>query len=244
MNQREEWLLNEFSNACAIRVTNQCDQECRHCCFRSSPKAVGQMSIQTCEKINAWTPNRIILNIMGGEFSILKNYPELLVALSKNRSHIRLVTNGFWVTDPKKFVKTIGLIKKASCRLVAVAISTDQWHKDSENGDVAISFIEEFDVDVKLTIMEHLPIKDVKPIGRAWDNNIAIKSQDPACQKQCNMIIREDGMICLCPFGYFPWKHFNKTTWDKAQKHVFKWRAQKIAKGMNCHLCMKSINEH
>jgi hypothetical protein len=199
------------------------------------------MSVKMCERINAWVPRHVVLNIMGGEFSILEDYPEILVALSRGRNHIRLVTNGFWADKGReKFFQTMKQIKLASCKTIDVAVSVDSWHKKS-NGD-AVKFLKESDMGICLIKPPNLSIADITPVGRAWDNGI-VPDYDIqcSCESMCSMTITEDGMLSRCPFGYFPWKQFNETTWDDAQDYIWGWRSEKLAEGMNCHLCMETV---
>ncbi len=200
------------------------------------------MSAQTCEEINRWLPQYVTPNIMGGEISVLDNYPELLTALAKNRLKIRIVTNGLGIdADPETFVKTINTIKQTQLTRITVMISTDKWHDDP--GHSAVEFMKEHDILIDRLEYGNIGLEGIVPLGRAYDNRdkIGTMTQDPACLTHCGMIIIENGMICLCPFGYFPWKHFTKTTWDEAQEHILEWRARRIEEGMNCHLCMESV---
>lgn len=234
------WKSDSVSNACVVRVTNQCDQRCRHCCFRSGPECVGQMSVKMCERINAWVPKKFILNIMGGELTVLDNYPEMLVTLARGRNRIRLVTNGFWSKkNIDKFFDTIRQIQQIGCHNIDIAVSNDQWHIHNR----AIDLLKNSGSEIKWIDTDGFGIDDITPIGRAWDNNIAPRGVvECSCESMSNMIITENGMVCLCPFGYFPWKHFGKITWADAQEYIWGWRSEKLAEGMNCHLCMEQEN--
>lgn len=237
----DKWIDSSKSSACVVRMTNQCDQRCKHCCFRSGPDQIGQLSVKTCGRINAWVPKKVVLNIMGGEFSVLDNYPEMLVAISRGRSDIRLVTNGFWASDnPNKFYDAIKQMQDAGCPEIDVVVSHDSWH--GKHGDLAISLLEANNTGITLIKTGELGVDDITPIGRAWDNGIAPNGNiQCSCQSMCNMIITEDGMLGRCPFGYMPWKHFSETTWADAQDYIWGWRSEKLAEGMNCHLCMEIV---
>lgn len=245
MTTHDEWLkiwkASEIANACLIRVTNQCDQKCKHCSSRSGPECIGQMTVDMCEKINIWTPCGVFFNVMGGEFSVLDNYPELLLALVKNKRHIRLVTNGFWAhQDPDKFLDTLKKIKnETTCQKIEITVSSDIFHRP-EQSKHAITLL----MDNKDWLMTDTTVgfdtKDVSPIGRAWDNNICpMDTVKCDCHNMCNMTIIENGMVCICPFGYFPWKHFEQTTWEEAQEYIWSWRAEQLVKETTCDTCMK-----
>lgn len=238
-----KWKRDKIANACILRVTNQCNQKCRHCVFRSGPKCVGQMSVKMCEEINAWVPKEIVLNIMGGEVTVLKNYPELLVALARNRSCVRFVTNGFWADeDPDEFFDTMRRMKEASCSSLEVAVSHDSWHQ--QKNPRAALLLEQNSCDLGITLVEtgELEIDEISTVGRAWDNNLrGHVFSSRSCEAMCNMIITEDGMLGRCPYGYLPWKHFSKTTWYEAQEDIWGWRSEKLADGMDCHMCMETV---
>lgn len=232
------WSLSNVSTSCVVRVTNQCDQKCRHCAFRSGPDQVGKMSVQMCREINSWVPRKILLNIMGGEITVLPDYPELLIALSEGRGHIRMVTNGYLSKNPSKFWDTIRQIRKRSCYKVEVAVSQDQWHEKQSH--IAISLLADNEVGATPVETSNIFLEDITPVGRAWDNGLC--SNYPTkrkCEIMSNMTITEDGMITRCPFGYFPWKHFSETTWHDAQEYIWGWRSERLSEGMNCHSCME-----
>jgi len=179
---------------------------------------------------------------MGGEVTVLDNYPEMLVALSSGRDRIRLVTNGFFANTVADIGRFVGAMEElvAVCEHIEVAVSEDQWH--SSPGDRAVKLLDENDLGVELVQTGDLGIDDIIPIGRAWDNGLAPRGTvQCSCERMCNMIITEDGMIGRCPFGYFPWKHFSETIWGDAQEYVWGWRSEKLAEGMNCHLCMETV---
>jgi len=182
---------------------------------------------------------------MGGEFSVLENYPEMLVELARNRIHVRLVTNGFWGQTADGISKFLNTRKKMMevCVRVSICVSTDEWH-NSLSYSGAVEMLQAIDFGPDFT-PSTLRIEHIAPVGRAWDNNIAgsdnVHRTHCSCKSMSNMIITEDGMISRCPFGYFPWKHFSKTTWEDAQDYVWGWRSEKLAEGMNCDSCMKIV---
>ena len=236
----DRWNASNTSAACVVRVTNQCNQQCIHCAFRSGPKYIDHMSTATCEEINRWIPSKIAPNIMGGEITVLRDYPEMLIALAKDRDYIRIVTNGQWSRKSrtrKKFVTAMSILAKI-CKTVDVAVSTDKWH-DRIWPD-ALDIIRTECPNIVVIDPGHLDKTAIVPIGRAWDNNLALNSEKwTQCTIMTNMIISENGMICRCPFGYFPWKHFTETSWHEAQEYVWRWRSEQLNEGMTCDSCMK-----
>ena len=235
------WMFDSVSNACIVRVTNQCNEKCRHCAFRSGPDRVGQLSAKTCEKINAWVPMSVKLNIMGGEFSILDNYPSLLVAIAEGRKDIHLVTNGFWAhNNIDKFFGAMIDVKDVLSGNVSISVSSDSWHRT--RGLFAQQLLKDIGEYVATVETDELHDEAIVPVGRAWDNNVATtRNHLCACKQMCNMIITEDGMLCKCPFGYFKWKHFSETTWENAQRDILLWREEMLQDGMNCNGCMEKV---
>lgn len=241
----DKWNQNEYySKVCLVRVTNQCNETCQHCCFRSGPKVSGQMTIDMCQAINSWAPDYVVFNIMGGEFSILDNYPDILLALSSKRSDVTLTTNGAWarsVKETNKFFNSIHMLKKSGCGHIDLAVSTDKWHVPLCHE--AVKILEQRPIDANWYAIGGGEIDDLTPVGRAWDNKLI--PQGPVqcfCGTAPSLIITEDGMIHKCPFAYFPWKHFSETTWKDAIKYVWGWRATKLSNGMTCVGCMQSLD--
>ncbi|UCG02558.1 MAG: hypothetical protein JSW11_00915 [Candidatus Heimdallarchaeota archaeon] len=233
------WRNSKESSACIVRVTNKCDQQCRHCAFRSSPYNTGQISIDNCAKINKWLPEKIVMNIMGGEFSILHDYESILIALSQYRLKVGIVTNGFWSKNKheiSRFISTIKTITK-TCNEVIVCVANDQWHKKYPQTE---SLLRKNKLDIEIQIKEELPIHKIVRIGRAWDNKInKSTSNHQSCRIMSNLTIIENGMITRCPYGYFPWRHFTETSWYDAQEYIWGWRSEKLSEGMTCSLCME-----
>jgi len=181
---------------------------------------------------------------MGGEFSILDNYPEMLVELARNRNHVRLVTNGFWSKTEKGITKFLNAREHILrvCGRVDIILSTDKWHESSSYRDAA-KILATFESVLDFNSFNKAPTTDhLAPVGRAWDNNVTTCNNiHCSCEQMSNMIIIENGAVGRCPFGYFPWQHFSETTWYDAQEYVWGWRSEKLAEGMNCHACMECV---
>jgi hypothetical protein len=196
------------------------------------------MNVKTCRKINDWLPPIVVMNIMGGEFTVLSDYPSILLALAKGRNHIRMVTNGFWARDKRRIRKFMSTMEQLVdvCNTVDVAVSGDKWHVKS--GQPAVDILKDNDVGVNLIRDANAEIP-LAPIGRAWDNDLKVKANTASCIVMCNMFIREDGMICGCPYGYFPKQQFDKTSWYDIQKKIWDWRADRLRKEIFCVDCME-----
>lgn len=234
-----KWSNNCYSRACIIRVTNGCNEKCPHCCFRSGPDNYRRMSIETARKVNTWIPKKIAINIMGGELTVLDNYPEIILSLAESRNEVRIQTNGQWAKTKAGLYKFIKAVNQASsiCARLDVAIADDRWH--NQLGTIAKKRFKQCRTNV--TLIKNHDIH-LTPVGRAWDNNLIISPNSHAsCEIMSNMMVTEDGMISRCPYGYMPWKHFSETTWDDAQDYVWGWRSEKLSEGMNCHACMEIV---
>lgn len=239
----KKWEFSKKSNQCIIRLTNKCDQQCKHCCFRSGPQYNEVMSLKMCHEINIWVPKNIQLNIMGGEVTILENYPELLMALSKDRSCIRIVTNGFGIkNDRDKFFKSIYNIKKMYGCQISIAISNDIWHKPIPINMVEI--LRNKYLDLIFETNTDLLDNELYMVGRAFDNKIGPTTKGRALCKPCSSItIIENGILMKCPVGYFEFKHFHETTWEEAETEILQWRSKELKRGMDCYHCMTEINK-
>ena len=238
----DKWNNNIWTNEFVARVTNKCNERCKHCCFRSGPEYVGQLSVKDCDTLNSWLPKHIRMNIMGGEFTILPEYPEILTALAHNRPKTAIITNGQWADDQhatQKFLSSIDSVCEV-CAEVLVAISDDKWHQKFSKR--AQRLFREYNSKAKLISGVNIPDNKLLPLGRAWDNHLFSKNFEVCCgccRETGQLMVIETGMITLCPMGYFPWKHFSKINYHEARKHVWKWRAEQLDLGMDCFSCME-----
>lgn len=237
-----KWDNNIWTNEFIARVTNKCNEQCTHCCFRSGPECVGQLSVADGALLNSWLPSYVKINIMGGEFTILPNYPEILIALTFGRTKAAIITNGQWAYDEpatQKFLSSIDAVCDV-CDEVLVAISDDHWHQRFNKR--AQRLYREHNPKAKLISGVDIPDDKILPLGRAWDNKLASRSFEACCgccRETGQLTVIETGMITLCPMGYFPWKPFNEVTYNTAREYVWGWRARQLDLGMDCFSCMK-----
>lgn len=236
MDQLSEWKNSSLSTACVIRITNWCNERCEHCAFRSGQKS-DNMSVSVAKKINEWMPLDVAKNIMGGELTLLDNYPDLLLALSENTERVRVVTNGQWSRhgNQKKFLDIIRRISSAGT-IIDVCVSDDKYHR-SGDGKFAKKILQ----DAKIDMVDTGEITLV-PVGRAWDNQLCDGHTIASCKYQCHMTIIENGNLTICPYGYFPFGYFSNTTWDKANSLIMETRLDWLNHGMTCSSCMACQN--
>jgi hypothetical protein len=179
---------------------------------------------------------------MGGEFTILPDYPEILIALTSGRHKASIVTNGQWAYDKmatNKFLLSIDSVCEI-CDEVLVAISDDKWHQKFSKR--AQRLYREHSPKAKLIYGVNIPDNKLLPLGRAWDNHLSSREFEVCCgccKETGQLMVIETGMITLCPMGYFPWKHFGEIDYYDARKHVWKWRAEQLDLGMDCFSCME-----
>jgi len=177
--------------------------------------------------------------ITGGEFTVLDDYPDLLVALSMGRDKVRLTTNGSWSNSDEgvlKFTNTLTRLNEI-CNEVEISVSTDSWHSGS--GKLALDILKEFSV---FDIGE-IKLQNVAPVGRAWDNLIMPPSIafTHSCKRISFITVIESGLICKCPYGYFAWENFIDVIYEEAKEYVDSWRSRKLQHRMNCRVCMEEL---
>jgi len=237
-----KWNSNVWANEFVARITNRCNERCPHCCFRSGPECAGHLSINDSQLLNTWLPSHVRMNVMGGEFTIIPDYPEILMALVSGRPKAALVTNGQWAYDEqatRTFLSSVDAVCEV-CDEVLVAISDDRWHQKFNKR--AQRLYREHNPKAKLIYGVDIPDDKLLPLGRAWDNKLASRSFEVCCgccRETGQLMVLETGMVTLCPMGYFPWKHFGKVSYDDARSHVWRWRAEQLDLGMDCFSCME-----
>jgi hypothetical protein len=168
------------------------------------------MSIKTAEQIgNRFKDKPSWLNVMGGEITLLPNYPELLHVLAF--APMRVVTNGWWVDHKaprEKLVSTINTLNKEKTS-VLIGVSRDRFHPEGV-GDRAFYWLKSR-IDLCNTVQD-LKEEDraVAPVGRAWWNQLGdpmLRLFGAFCRSRENhrsMTVLEDGTVTYCPYGAWP----------------------------------------
>ena len=199
---------NKFLKA-TVRITNKCTQECRHCCFASSPRSNIMMTPGMAKDVNQFCQvNGILrLNLMGGEIFCNPEWYEILQTLTAGMIITRIVTNGDLV---KKNRGKLKLLSNSHKEKIYFSISTDRFHTNNNVGEArecleSLGFVVQVnpDYDSKTTDW-------VAPVGRAFDNGLwsgfygtfgnFCKSPD----NQYSMLIDERGFVYRCGFGCMP----------------------------------------
>jgi hypothetical protein len=154
------------------------------------------------------------LNVMGGEITLLPNYPDLLEAM--HFVPLRIVTNGWWVDHEKprrKLVDTVRRLSKSGPP-VYLGISRDRFHPEGV-GDRAHEWLKtqvEFNDDWGFTATKDLEEENraVAPVGRAWHHELGddmLRMFGAYCHAHKNrqsMTVLEDGSVTFCNFGAWP----------------------------------------
>jgi len=196
-------------------------------------------------EISDWVTNQsVAINVMGGEFTLIPNYPDIVWALVKNRHVIYIVTNGGWITSDKETERFVELIRrlaerperKCSGSKFIVGVSVDEFHVDYGTAVCDVLRNE----NVTLVVGTHAG--NILPVGRAWDNGINIEKPTTSCDDGPSMTVTEDGMLHYCIFGNTPYKMFHEVTYEQAKRAVFEWRAKRVIEGMTCQDCMFKLD--
>lgn len=193
-----------------IRITNRCTQECRHCCFSSSPKSNIFMSIDEAKIIAKFLKaNDIqVVNLMGGEFFCNPDWFEILDAIISNVTFARLVTNGDWAKNSEVKTKLSTLIDKHLVKL-NISISKDRYHTNA-HVDEAVKFLKSTKVKYNVGDDDLMSYDGIVPIGRSLFECSNYGLFSCYCHNPANMysfLIDENGEIYKCSFGV--WNYTN-----------------------------------
>ena len=154
------------------------------------------------------------LNVMGGEITLIPNYPELLEAM--HFTPLRIVTNGWWVKNAQARVKLLETVRSlsASGPPVFIGISRDRYHPDGV-GDQAFEWLQQntqFNEDWGFTATKDQDEENraIAPVGRAWHNELGdemlrmFSAYCHAHRHNRSMTVLEDGSVTFCSFGAWP----------------------------------------
>ena len=198
-----------------VRLTARCQNTCRHCCYECGPQRTEVMPLATAQQVRTCFAGQVTwLNVMGGELTLLPNYPELLDAL--HFVPLRVVTNGWWVDDERARAKLLDTVRTLSHAgpPVYLGISRDRYHPPGV-GDRAHAWLTEqiqYQDDWGFTATKD-PLEEEKaiaPVGRAWQNDLGddlLRMFGAYCrahEHRQSMTVLEDGSVTYCPFGAWP----------------------------------------
>lgn len=231
-------MLNEFM----VRLTNFCNETCNHCVFRSGPDFRTHMTEELADQINAWIPKSLTTNVtmVGGELTLLPNYPELMQTLCQGIDQAGIMTNGVFVKNDKSFNRFLETIINLPIRNLTVRVSQSQYHT-TEYGlkayEKLLKALEEVD-NRWVQFSGHLT--HIIPFGRAFDNSIGqIIITDAMCESALGNVtfIDEEGFIHLCPMGNSRHKHISEDSYDNIRIETRNWQTYKVERGMTCLSC-------
>lgn len=233
-----------------VKFTNLCNESCSHCVFRSGPRFKTHLTPELARQINGWIPRPHITNIssMGGEITLIPNYPELLQILYRGIDQGGLMTNGVFVKSDQAFKTFVQTIKSLRNRHFTVRISQTQYHSPEGYGARAYEKLTKIFKNVEgrfVQIVTHL--SPVVPLGRAFDNNIGIDywRHHPQLGAYCEVdkqpiFVDERGFACRCLLGKSRHKHISEDSFDTVKKEIVAWRQYRIERGMNCLSCAEN----
>ena len=174
------------------------------------------MSLETARKVRPVFEGRVAwLNVMGGEITLLPDYPDLLRVL--HFVPLRVVTNGWWVDNEGAREKLLSTVRALSAQgpPVHIGVSRDRYHPAGV-GDRAIAWLREQNPDLKedwgFTATKDLEEENraIAPVGRAWWNELGdemlrmFSAYCSAHRHNRSMTVLEDGTVTFCNFGAWP----------------------------------------
>ena len=231
-----------------VRLTTRCLYTCKHCCFSCGPKCNDVMSLDIAKQVRTCFEGHVTwLNVMGGELTLLPNYPELLEAM--HFVPLRIVTNGWWVDHEKPRQKLLATIRSMSQQgpPIYLGISRDRFHPAGV-GDRAHAWLTEQNPDFKedwgftATKDPKEEERAIAPVGRAWENELGdemLRMFGAYCHAHKNnqsMTVLEDGSVTFCEFGAWPMGYLH---WGFDELEEIRVRMSKVFIP-NCVSCWRS----
>lgn len=114
--------MDEYKNLVYLRITDNCNFECRHCCYKCSP-GKDTMSFENIKNVLSNMPKNAFLQISGGEIFTVKNLLYKTLEYIKDTEICKnygVQTNGFWIKDKECFEKTLN-------ELIGLGITAFDW---------------------------------------------------------------------------------------------------------------------
>lgn len=198
-----------------IRITTKCTQACSHCCFSCSPAKTRMMTIDMAKEIAKFLENNqiISLNVMGGEFYCNVNWYDILYEWLHIHCHIRLVSNGDWITDNKVKNQLLALNSMFPNQL-HISISNDRYHTNKYVGDVdtfltAHGIAHNIGTDTQDNEDTLIPLGNAEDIYNLYSFGVCY-CYNPI--HQYSFLIDETGAIYKCSFGVLQYDNIQNFT--------------------------------
>lgn len=199
-----------------IRITTRCTQSCSHCCFSCSPDKTRMMNIELAKEITKFLKTNQIfsLNVMGGEFYCNPNWYEILYEWLQIHCHIRLVSNGDWVTNTTVKNQLLNLSHTFQNQL-HISISDDNYHTNQHVKD-ADAFLTLHNISHELGTDMQDTEETLMPLGNAEDVYNMYSFGVCYCHNpihQYSFLIDETGDIYKCSFGVLQYDNIQNFTY-------------------------------
>lgn len=127
-----------------LLYTMRCNIACAHCSVNSGPDRSGAMDHDTALALVdglAAQPQIRFIDISGGEPMLHPDEIEAIIRRVKSHGKgIRLTSNGFWASTPKRAEAMLRRLKQAG--LDSVGLSLDKWHLEFLPANLARHFID------------------------------------------------------------------------------------------------------
>lgn len=255
-NQMEKLLkenleVKEFGNrSVVVKMTDVCNNKCKHCCFSCSPENTLSMDIEVAQKINSYfndtTDVKWWFNLMGGELTLHPDYEKIIDSFEGR--NIRLVTNGWWINNLKATERFVTYLKNSKAT-IRTGVSRDHYHPEKE-GLLAythlmdLGFKDDFGLSTPDPIQED---KSIAMVGRAWWNEIGdhmLNYMQCYCEssntRNTSYTVLEDGTVTYCPFGIIPIGSILKDTLEDLQETKNKIKKSLYNNMATCHSCYRN----
>ena len=243
--------VKEFGNrSVVVKITDFCNNQCKHCCFSCGPKNKLFMELSMAQKINSFfsntTDHNWWFNMMGGEPTLHPDYEKIIDSFEGR--NIRLVTNGWWINNLKATERFVTYLKNSKATL-RIGVSRDHYHPPKV-GLLAythlmdLGFKDDFGLSTPDPEQED---KSIAMVGRAWWNEIGdpmLNHFQAYCEssntRDTSFTVLEDGTVTYCPFGIYPIGSVVKNNLEELKDMRCKIKTAMHNNCATCHSCYRN----
>lgn len=230
-----------------VRITDHCNNQCKHCCFTCGTKNDQFMSQDVAQAINDYFQDTATtkwwFNMMGGEPTLHPDYEKIMGCFSKRP--VRLVTNGWWIRNEAAKKRFIDFLLGTDLKM-HVGVSRDKFHIHNTGVD-AFAFLQGQGVKDDFGLSTPNPEDEegsIAMVGRAYWNEIGrwdLNTFGCYCQssntRNNSFTVLEDGTATHCPFGLYPIGNVLKTKLEDLDAKKKEMTARWLDSDLSCRRC-------